>query len=90
MVRNQIGVDTPISEVRAILPEFEGLLKKIDYPSVAKTLALLPGGGSMTFAHLARAAGLTELEIRLLIEELNDRIVDPSSGNARKGRRKAA
>ena len=90
MIANLVGVDTSISELRAILPGIEALLKQVGYPSVARILASLPNAGSMTFANLARAAGLTELEIRLLIEDLNDRISYPSPGNAKKGRRKAA
>jgi len=75
----RIDIETPLKEIRKRFPDIEGFLRKIGHPSVAKAMASFANSEKMTFGNLARASGLTELEIGLLIEELNDKLPSLSS-----------
>ena len=76
---NRIDIDTTLKEIRKKFPDIEAFLRKIDYRSIAKAMASFADSGKMTFGNLARASGLTELEIGLLIAELNDKLPTLSS-----------
>ena len=66
--------NTLLKEARKLFPELEQLLLKIGYAPITRMIMSMSKPDSLTISNIARASGLTEIEIGLLVEELNDRL----------------
>jgi len=82
-----------LQDLKVYFSDLEKILRLIGYGSLGKLMATLPNSGSMTIGCLARAAGLTELEIGIIVADLNEKLMPDlpvDEGNSRKVRKKAA
>jgi len=80
----KVGVirkDTTLQDLRAHFSDLEKTLRLIGYGSLGKLMATLPNSGCMTIGCLARAAGLTELEIGIIVADLNEKLIPDLPGN---------
>lgn len=88
-----INKETTLKDLRVHFSDLEKTLRLIGYGSLGKLMATLPNSGSMTIGCLARAAGLTELEIGIIVANLNENLIPDlpeDEGNSRKVKKKAA
>lgn len=69
----EIKPNIQIKQLRKIFPDLESILLKIGRSEIAKVISLMPKPGNYSLANASRAAGLTEIEINLLVDELNER-----------------
>jgi len=72
--KTAINADISLKQARKLFPDFEKLLTKIGYAPIVSMINSMSNPNSISLSNLARAAGLTEIEIDLLVEELNDRL----------------
>ncbi len=74
MADTTITENTSIKQLRKIFPDIEEALIKAGYAPVTKMLTVMAKPDRLTLSNVARAAGLTEVEISLMIEVLNERL----------------
>ncbi len=63
-----------LKELKKVFPDIEELLRKIGYSPVTKMMVSMSRSDNIPLSNIARATGLTEIEIGLLVEELNKRL----------------
>ena len=81
-----ISANTSLKQLKKAFPDIEGLLRKIGYAPVTRMMTSMSSPDNIPLSNIARAAGLTEIEIALLVEELNERLSWGSPGTAGKTR----
>lgn len=69
----EIKSNIQIRQLRKIFPDLEGVLLKIGRSEISKIISQMPKSGNYALGNAARAAGLTEIEIDLLVDDLNER-----------------
>jgi hypothetical protein len=79
-----INADTSLRQLKRAFPDIGGLLRTIGYAPITRMIISMSSPDSIPLSNIARAAGLTEIEIDLLVEELNERL---SRSLPRKGRK---
>ncbi len=67
-------MNTSLKQIKKTFPDLEKLLAKIGYAPVTSIITAMSNPNNLTLSNIARAAGLTEIEIELLVEELNERL----------------
>ena len=70
---SEIKSNISLKQLKRIFPEFEDILFKTGHSEVARAMASMPKTANYTLSNLSRAAGLTEIEIGLLVDKLNER-----------------
>ena len=70
---SEIKPNITIKQLRKIFPDLETVFLKIGRSEIVKFMSLMPKSGNYALDNASRAAGLTEIEIELLVDELNDR-----------------
>ena len=75
MTETRLREDTQIKEARKAFPDFDKLLLRIGYAPMTRMLMSMSKPDNLTISTVARASGLTEIEIGLLLKELNDRLI---------------
>jgi len=73
-MKTPIEADIPLKQVKKLFPDLEKLLTKIGYAPIVSMIGSMSNPNNISLNNIARAAGLTEIEIDLLAEELNDRL----------------
>ncbi len=74
MADTTITENTSIRQLKKVFPDIEEALTRAGYAPVTKMLTVMAKPGKLTLSNVARAAGLTEVEISLMIEVLNERL----------------
>ena len=69
----EIKPDISIKQLKKIFPELDELLLKIGRSEIVKVISSMPKSGNYALGNASRVAGLTEIEIGLLVDELNER-----------------
>jgi len=67
-----INADIPLKQIKKLFPDLDKLLKKIGYAPIVSMIGSMSDPSNISLSNIARAAGLTEIEIVLITEELND------------------
>ena len=80
---SNVTLNTSLRQLRRAFPDLEEMLMKIGYAPVTGIITAMSNPSNLTLSNIARAAGLTEIEIVLLVEDLNERLTWKSSNKGR-------
>jgi hypothetical protein len=67
-----IKANISVKQLKRMMPNLETNLMKIGHSEVAKAIASMPKNVAYSLCNISRVAGLTEIEIGLLVGELNE------------------